>query len=242
MLASTQLSDGWSNPLLEVPSVALLQHYVLWLLGCFMQLLALRCKLSPHTMHSAERLICAAVQHSCRCLELLPDQTAPSPQFLALSASAFTAASFLLKQTAISAGELSQAASSRPNMAVCSELQPQHVFMSQEMMICGCSLLLLALCQQQQQQQLKQGSDDSQECSSSIWQYACTQHSRLPQPYLQLCRALGWSSRAFLYVACSSHHITYSGAELDRLIFDFIDPLDACKTMLQAQQRSQGNR
>jgi len=241
MLASTQVSGGLHGPLVEVPSVALLQHYVMQLLSCFVQLLDLRCKLSLHTMHPAQHLMCAAVQHSCRCLELLPDQTAPSYQYMSVLACTTGSAFFLLNRLGrISETGPSLAASGRPDIAACYEPQAQHMYISQELMTCGCSLLLLALCKQHSRLQLKQRSDDTQG-SSINWQYACAQHSRLPQPYLQLCHALGYSSRAFLYTACSSP-MTYSRAELDGLIMDFEKLLRACHGMLYAEQGSQAPR
>jgi len=210
MLASTQLSDKQRNALLPtmLPFVALLQQYATQLLALLPHVGSLTSALPAAVVTAGQRLVCAAVQHSCRCLELLPDQTAPrQPMGLANAALAAITAFFFSNSTAwcCSTADTTSSSNSSSNSTI---MPPKLAQVPEKLRASACCiLLLLALCQhhgRKLHRQLKQGSDDSKDHSSSIWQYACAQHSRLPQPYLQLCQALGYSSREFLYVACSS--------------------------------------
>jgi len=247
MLASTQLTDEVRNslPAPRLPSIARLQRYATDLLTLLVVLGHLLRALPIAVVVAAQRLVCAATQHTCRCLELLPDQTAPSEFKSLLSAASVANISMHWSKAAAKSSEDSSSTSSiesSSSSTTAQALAQQQLQWSLQLRTC-CTLVLLLLCKQhgRKLQQLKQGSNDSGDHSSSIWQYACAQHSRLPQPYLQLCQALGYNSRVFLYVACSSD-VPLSRDNLSDLFAAMTDAMQASEELkysLQQQQQQQ---
>lgn len=229
MLASTQLSmqDGLAQAWTELPSIILLQEYTKQLLQIAQHLedllpvgsTAPAGAVPQEICFAAQRLQLAAVAHTCRCLEQLPDDTAPGQHFEALPKAVFTQLS-VSNQTYVAPSRTSNCCRGSPGTV--QAYAPQQWLAGQ--LQASCSMLLLALCQEHSRKhvrKLQQGSSasDYDEQSRTIWHYACTHHNQLPSPYLQLCQTLGYSSRAFLFVACSCPCYSRASGRMS-LVFD----------------------
>lgn len=252
MLASTQLSmqNGLARAWPELPAITLLQEYTKQLLQIAHHLEALlpvgstarAGAVPPEVCFAAQRLRLAAVAHTCRCLEQLPVDTAPWVVFEGL----FQAAVTHLGSASLAYGAKlrSPAETSDPNPVQVQSPQQQQLLQHLQ---ATCTVLLLALCQEHchkhsRSRRLQQCSSPQEyhEHSRTIWQYACTHHSQLPQPYLHLCQTLGYSSRAFLFMACSYPFYSRASGRLSMLFDSLGSGMKLMTTRLHLQLVQEG--
>jgi len=200
---------------LKLPFVSLLQEHTIQLLQIVQHLKVLlpvgstapAGAVPPEVVFAGQRLQLAAVAHTCRCLKHLPDDTAPDLHFEALPQAAFV--HLCISSQVYAWPDRSPSGTSNCCPGTVQAHTPQQQQMAWQLQA-TCTMLLLALCQEHSCKHLWK----LQQCSSAPdytqqnWQYACTHHSQLPPPYLHLCRALGYSSRAFLFVACSYSRVS----------------------------------